>query len=57
MPEYARMAFVLHVSIVIPCLVERVVTYLEDVPSFKEHEAIFLKRQNLIAEVFHSFLF
>ena len=42
------MAFVLHVPIVTPCLVECVVTYFNEVYNLKEHEAVFLKRQNLI---------
>ena len=56
MPEYAgicmnipksvRMVFVLRVLIVIPFLHEFVVTYFNKVYCLKEHEAIFLKRQN-----------
>ena len=42
------MAFVLHVPIVRPCLVECVVTYFNEVYILKEHEAVFLKKQNLI---------
>ena len=45
------MAFVLHVPIVIPCLAECVVTYLNEVHSLKENEAVFLKRQNLIFSI------
>ena len=42
------MAFVLHVPIVRPCLVECVVTYFNEVYILKEHEAVFLKKQDLI---------
>ena len=45
MPKSTRMAFLLHVSIVMPCLPEGVVTYFSKVYSMKEHEAVFLKRQ------------
>ena len=41
------MAFALHVPIVIPCLLESAVTYFK-VYCLKEHEAVFLKKQNLI---------
>ena len=54
MPKSAQMAFVLHVPIVIPCLVECVVSYFNEVFSLKEHEAVFfgfLKRQNLIFSI------
>ena len=46
-PKSAWMAFALHVPIVIPCLLESVVTYFK-VYCLKEHEAVFLKKQNLI---------
>ena len=45
------MAFVLHVPIVYPCLPECVVTYLNEVYSLKEHDAVFLKRENLIFSI------
>ena len=44
MPKSAWMAFVLHVPIAIPCLVECKVTYFNKVSSLKEHEAVSLKR-------------
>ena len=37
-----------HVFFVIPCLLEHVVTYFNEVCSLKERKAIFLKTQNLI---------
>ena len=40
-PKFAQIAFVLHVPIVIPCLLECVVTYFNEVHSLKEHEADF----------------
>ena len=39
------MAFVLNVPIVIPCLLEHVLTYYNEVYSLKEHEAVFFKRE------------
>ena len=42
------MAFVLHAPIVIPCVLEHVVTYFKEVYSLKGHEAVILKKQNLI---------
>ena len=57
MAEYAEvclnmpkclMAFVLHVTNVTPCLLERVITYFNKVYSLKEHVAIFVKGQNFI---------
>ena len=47
MPKSAWMAFVLHVPIAIPCLLEYRFTYFTEVYSLKEHETVFLKRQNL----------
>ena len=38
MPKFAGMAYVSHVPVVTPCLLERVVTYLNEVYSLKEHE-------------------
>ena len=53
MPKSARMAFVFHVTIVIPFLLENVFTYFNKVYiySLKEHEPGFLKRQNLIFSI------
>ena len=48
MSKFTRMAFVLHVTNVTPCLLERVITYFNKVYSLKEHVAIFVKGQNLI---------
>ena len=48
MPKSARMTFALHDPIVIPCLLEWVVTYFNEAYSLKEHNAVFVKRQNLI---------
>ena len=45
------MAFVLHVPIVIPCLLELVFTYFNEVYNLKEYEAVFLRRQNLIFSI------
>ena len=45
------MAFVFYVPNVIPCLLEYVDTYFNKVYSLKEHEAIFLKRQNLVYSI------
>ena len=45
------MAFVLHVPIVMSCLVECVFTYFNKVCSLKEHEAVFLKRENFIFSI------
>ena len=42
-PKSASMAFVLHVPIVIPCLLEYVFTYLKKVYGLKERETVFLK--------------
>ena len=60
-PEYAGIyvnilksigvTFVLHASIVILCLLERVVTYFDEHFSLKGHDAVFLKRQNLISSI------
>ena len=41
MPKRAWVAFDLHVSIVIPCLLEQVVTYFNEVYSLKENETVF----------------
>ena len=41
------MAFVLHAAIVIPYLLEWVVTDFNEAYSLKEHKAVFLKKQNL----------
>lgn len=48
MPKFTRMAFVLHVTNVTPCLLERVITYFNKVYSLKEQETVFLKRQDVI---------
>lgn len=48
MSKFTRMAFVLHVTNVTPCLLERVITYFSKVYSLKKHAAIFVKGQNLI---------
>ena len=45
------MAFALYVPIAIPCLLEYGLTYFYDVYSLKEHEVVFLKRQNLIFSI------
>ena len=45
-PKSASIVFVLHVPIVIPYLLECMITYLSEVYSLKEHEAVLLKRQN-----------
>ena len=45
-PKSASMAFVLHVPIVIPCLLEYVFTYLKKVYGLKERGTVFLKWQN-----------
>ena len=45
------MTFILYVPIVIPRPPERVVTYFNKVYSFKEHEVVSLKRQNLIFSI------
>ena len=51
MPKSAWMTFILYVPIVIPRPPERVVTYFNKVYSFKEHEVVSLKRQNLIFSI------
>ena len=51
MPESIWVAFVFHVLVVITCLLECIVIYLNKVYSLKEHEAVFLRRQNLIYSV------
>ena len=43
MPKSASMAFVLHVTIVIPSLLKYVFTYFTEVYSLKEQETVFLK--------------
>ena len=43
MTKSAEMAFVLHVPIVIPFLIECIVTYLNKVNSLLQHETVFLK--------------
>ena len=48
------MAFVLHFPIVIPCLIERVVTYFNVYNlsySLKEHKAVFWKRKHFIFSI------
>ena len=51
MPGSVWVAFVFHVPVVITCLLECIVIYLNKVYSLKEHEAVFLRRQNLIYSV------
>ena len=51
MPKSAWIAFVLYVSIVIPCLLECVFTCLNEIYSPKELKAVFLKRQNLFFSI------
>ena len=45
MPKPAWVAFDLHVSIVIPCLLEQVVTYFNEVYSLKENETVFWREK------------
>ena len=47
MSKFALMDFVLHVVIVIRCLLEIVVTYINEVYRLKEHEGVFLNRHIL----------
>ena len=47
-PKFAWMAFVLHVTNVIPWLLEFVDTYFNKVYSLKEQETVFLKSQYVI---------
>ena len=42
MPDYPKMAFVLHALIVITYLLEHVVTQFNDVYGLKKHEVVFL---------------
>ena len=51
MSKYAWVAFVIHVPILIPCLLERVVTYFNEIYSLKENEVVFLNRQYFIFSV------
>ena len=39
-PKSARIAFALHIPIVIPCLFKRVVTHFNKVSSLREHEVL-----------------
>ena len=48
MPKSACVDFVSHDLILIPCLLEHMVIYFSKIYSLKEHETVFLKRQNLI---------
>ena len=43
MPDYPKMAFVLHALVVITYLPEHVVTQFNDVYSLKKHEVVFLQ--------------
>ena len=51
MPKSAWIALVLHVPIVIPSLLERVVTYFNKVYNLKEHKVVFLKRPDLFFSI------
>ena len=54
MPEYAGICMSMHkytwrAFVICPqCLFERMVTYFNEGYGLKEHEVVFLKRQNLI---------
>ena len=47
MPKSTKMAFFLHVPILIPCLVECVVTYFNEVYNLKEHRGCFFEQTKL----------
>ena len=40
-----------YVPIEIPCILEHVLTYFNEVCNLEEHEAVFLKGQNLIFSI------
>ena len=56
MPKSTCMDFALHVHIIIPCLLECMINFFNKSHSLKEHETVFLKRQNVILFVGWKYL-